>query len=93
MVPPMPVTLELKVVPNSSRDEVAGWVGATLKVKLRAPALEGRANEALCDFLAARLGLPRRAVTLLRGEKSRNKLVRVEGLSADEVRMRLSPAR
>lgn len=88
----MPVTLELKVVPNAPRDELTGWAGATLKVKLRAPALEGRANEALCGFLATRLSLPRRAVTLLRGEKSRHKLVRVDGLSADEVRERLSPS-
>ena len=48
-------TLELKAIPNAPRDEVAGWLGDALKVRVRAPALESRANEALCAFLAARL--------------------------------------
>lgn len=82
-------TLELKVVPNAPRDEVAGWLGAALKVKVRAPALEGRANEALCAFLADHLGLPRRAVTLLHGDKSRQKVVRIDGLDAAALRARL----
>ncbi len=86
---PASATLELKVIPNAPRDEVAGWLGGTLKVKLHAPALDGRANEALADFLAARLGLPRRAIALVRGDKSRHKLVRIDGLTLDEVRRRL----
>ncbi len=73
-------TLELKTIPNAPRDEVAGWLGDALKVKVRAPAVEGRANEALLDFLATTLGLPRRNLTLLRGEKSRHKAVRIAGL-------------
>ena len=82
-------TLELKVIPHAPRDEIAGWLGAALKVKVRAPALEGRANDALTDFLADRLGLPRRAVALVRGERSRHKVVRIDGLAADEARRRL----
>lgn len=82
-------TLELKTVPNAPRDEIAGWVGPAIKVKVRAPAVEGRANDALLDFLATRLGVPRRAVALLRGEKSRHKAVRVDGLSLAEVTSRL----
>ncbi len=81
--------IAVKAVPNASRDEIAGWLGDALKVKLRAPALEGRANEALCEFLATRLGLPRRHVILLRGEKSRQKVVELTGLSLAEVRARL----
>jgi len=57
--------------------------------KGRAPALDGRANDALCAYLADTLALPRRAVTLTHGEKSRQKLVRVTGLTADEARARL----
>jgi len=86
---PASCTLELKVIPNAPRDEVAGWVGPALKVKLHAPALEGRANDALTEFLAQRLTLPRRAVTLVRGEKSRHKVVRIDGLDGDGVRRRL----
>jgi uncharacterized protein (TIGR00251 family) len=82
-------TLALKVVPNAPRDEVAGWLGGALKVKLHSPALEGRANAALVEFLAERLALPRRAIALAQGAKSRQKLVRIEGLTLTEVRRRL----
>jgi len=84
------MTLEVKVTPNAPRDELAGWLGAALKVKLRAPALEGRANEALVTFLADRLGLPRRAVTLVHGGKSRQKVVQIDGLDAGAVRAKLA---
>lgn len=84
---PLPsCTLDLKVIPNAPRDEVAGWLGSALKVKVHAPALDGRANDALLAFLAAELGVPRRAVTLLRGEKSRQKTVRIEGLDPTALR-------
>ena len=83
-------TLELKVIPNAPRDEIAGWLGAALKVKLHAPALEGRANEALIDFLADRLALPRRAVVLIRGSTGRHKVVRIDGLTLDEAKCRLA---
>lgn len=84
-------TLELKVIPGAPRDEVSGWLGPVLKVKIHAPALDGRANDALLGFLARQLRVPRRAVTLLRGEKSRHKAVRIEGLDAPSVRQRLGP--
>ena len=84
-------TLELKTIPNAPRDQVAGWLGDALKVKVHAPALEGRANDALLEFLADRLGLHRRAVTLLRGDKSRHKVVRLAGLTLPEAKARLTP--
>jgi uncharacterized protein (TIGR00251 family) len=82
-------TLELKIIPNAPRNEIVGWLGAALKVKVHAPALEGRANDELLDFLGATLGVPRRSVTLLRGDKSRQKVVRIAGLDAAAVRARL----
>ena len=82
-------TLELKVIPKAPRDEVAGWLGGALKIKVHAPALDGRANAALAEFLAGQLGLPRRAVVLVRGDKSRQKVVRIDGLTLAEVRRRL----
>ena len=84
-------TLELKVIPSAPRDQSAGWLGDALKMKIRAPALDGRANDALLDFLAAGLGLSRRAVTLVRGGKSRLKVVRLEGLTLAQVKARLTP--
>lgn len=83
-------TLELKVIPNAPRDEIAGWLGDTLKVKIHAPALEGRANDALLDFIARQLGVPRRQVSLLRGDKSRHKVLRLDGLDAAAVRAKLT---
>ena len=82
-------TLDLKIIPHAPRNEVVGWLGSVLKVKVHAPALEGRANDELLGFLAAELGVPRRAVTLLRGDKSRQKVVRIEGLAPVELRTRL----
>ena len=78
--------LEVKAVPNAARDEVAGMFGSAVKIKLSAPPVEGRANEALVKFLAGRLGLPRRAVSLERGDTSRHKLVLIDGLDLATVR-------
>lgn len=84
-------TLELKIIPNAPRNEIVGWLGSALKVKVHAPALEGRANDELLDFLADKLGLHRRAITLLRGDKSRQKVVQIAGLDAAAVQTRLAP--
>jgi uncharacterized protein (TIGR00251 family) len=81
--------LALKATPNAPRNEVVGWLGDALKVKVHAPALEGRANAELCEFLADQLQLPRRAVTLARGDKSRQKVVHISGLDLPAVRTRL----
>jgi uncharacterized protein len=81
-------TLAIKAIPNAPRSEVVGWLGEALKVKVHAPPVEGRANEALCEFLAETLGLPRRAVTVLRGDTSRQKVVRIEGLTLTDLHQR-----
>jgi uncharacterized protein (TIGR00251 family) len=83
-------TLAIKAIPNAPRNEVTGWLGQALKVKVHAPPVEGRANAELCEFLAEALGLPRRAVTVLRGDTSRQKLVRIDGLALADVRARLA---
>jgi len=82
-------TLATKAIPNAPRREVVGWLGEALKVKVHAPPVEGRANEVLCEFLAGELGLPRRAVTVLRGGTSRQKLLRIDGLALTAVKARL----
>jgi uncharacterized protein (TIGR00251 family) len=89
---PPSCTLAVKAVPNAPRSALAGWLGDALKVRVQAPPVEGRANEALCEFLAGELGLPRRAVTVLRGDTSRLKLVRIEGLAEADARARLAAA-
>ncbi len=81
--------LSLRVVPGASRTEVAGRLGDALKVRVAAPPESGAANAALLAFLAGRLGLPRRAVTLVAGAASPRKAVAVEGLDAAEAEARL----
>jgi uncharacterized protein (TIGR00251 family) len=81
--------ISVKAIPNAPQDRIAGWAGEVLRVKVRSPALEGRANESLCRFLAGELGLPRGSVTLLLGEKSRQKVLQVRGMDEHGVRARL----
>lgn len=82
--------LTIKAVPNAAKSEVVGWLGDALKIKLKAPPVDGKANAELCRFLAKTLGLPKSAVTLATGETARQKRVRIEGLTLDEVRARVS---
>lgn len=71
--------LALRVQPGARRTEVVGEHGPTLKVRLAAPANDGKANAELVRFLAERLGVPRGSVEILRGHHGRDKAVRVTG--------------
>ena len=80
------MTFAVRVQPRASRDEIVGeWNGA-LKIRLTAPPVDDRANEALCRLLAARLNVPVAAVRIISGARSRNKRVEVQGVSAEQVR-------
>jgi uncharacterized protein (TIGR00251 family) len=82
--------LAVKVIPGASRNEVCEWMGERLKIKLCAPPVDGRANEALIEFLAKKLGQPKRTLTLVRGDTARQKLVQIDGLALAEVKGRLA---
>jgi hypothetical protein len=82
--------LDIKVTPNASRDQVVGWNGDILRIKVRSPALDGRANEAVCEFLSETLGLPRSGVALLRVATSRQKVIQISGLDGPAVRAKLA---
>jgi uncharacterized protein (TIGR00251 family) len=82
--------LVIKAIPNAPRNAVAGWNGDALKVKVHAPALDGRASAELLEFLADVLGLPKRAVTLVQGDKARRKLVQIDGLGLEAVKAKLA---
>jgi len=71
------ITLQVHAQPGAKRTEVVGVHGSALKIRLAAPAVEGRANDALIVFLAASFDVPRRNVTLIRGEAGRRKTVRI----------------
>ena len=79
------VVFFVRVQPRASRDEVAGEMGGALKVRLRAPAVEDRANEALVEFLSGLLKTPRSTVRILGGERSRTKRMEIRGVSRQQI--------
>ena len=84
-VHPKGCTLSLYIQPGASRSEISGLHGDRLKVKIKAPPVDGEANEALIEFIAETLKIPKRSVHLIQGETSRQKTVLVE-VDADNVR-------
>ena len=69
----------MRVIPRASRDEIAGARDGRVLVRVTAPPLDGRANAALCALLAKAAGVPKGAVSVVRGETSRDKRVRMDG--------------
>jgi len=82
--------LQVRVIPNASRDEVVGWYGDALKVKTAVAPEAGKANKAICALLEKHLGLSKRSVSVLRGQTSQLKWLRIEGLSEEDLRKRLN---
>ena len=82
---PSGATFQVKVHPRAKKNAITGEVGEALKLALTAPPVEGRANEACIAFLADVLNVPRSSVTIAAGENSRNKVIRVRGLTAARV--------
>ena len=78
--------LRFHIVPNRKIDKVAGEHGGAIKIKLRAQAVEGKANVALRCFLADQLNISQQAVILERGQKSRDKVIRIDGMTEEDVR-------
>jgi uncharacterized protein (TIGR00251 family) len=85
----MAAFLVVRLTPRASRDEIVGWQGDELRVRLRAPPVDGRANEALLRLLASRLDVSPSSIELVSGATARVKRLRVEGLTDAEVRRRL----
>jgi uncharacterized protein (TIGR00251 family) len=80
----------LRVQPRSRKNELAGERAGALLVRVTAPPVDGKANEAVRRLIAKRLGVPVRQVSIVRGESSRDKLIEVEGIGDDELRLALS---
>ena len=85
----MSVTVSIQATPNAPRSQIVGWLGERLKVKLKAPAVEGKANAELVRFLAEQFGVRANAVTLLRGETARTKVVRIDGVEESQFREKI----
>ncbi|MBI4247103.1 MAG: DUF167 domain-containing protein [Candidatus Rokubacteria bacterium] len=82
--------LRVRVQPRASRSEVIGWRGGVLSVRVTAPPVEGEANRAVAALLAQALGVRPSAVSVVRGERGRDKLVRVAGLTPEQVATRIA---
>jgi uncharacterized protein (TIGR00251 family) len=83
-------SFEVRVHPRARKNAVTGEIGNALKLSLTTPPVEGRANQACIEFFAKLLKVPRSSVTIASGLTSRNKVIRVTGLSAAELRERLA---
>lgn len=70
----MKTTLQVRVIPNSSRNEIVGWLVDALKIKVQAPPEDGKANRVVCELLQKALGLGAKEVELTRGQASQNKV-------------------
>lgn len=88
----MPARIHVRVTPRASRDELAGWREGVLRVRVAAPPVEGRANDAVARLLAKALGVPKSAVGIMSGAGAREKLVEVAGIEQDEALRRLEAA-
>lgn len=85
--------LSVRVTPRARRNEVVGWQGSALHVRVTAAPEAGEANRAVAAVLAEAFGVPRTHVVLVRGARGRDKLFQVDGRSLDELRARLDGAR
>jgi uncharacterized protein len=83
------VSFSVRVHPRAKKNAITGELGDALKVSFTTPPVEGRANEACIEFFAKLLKVPRSSVTIASGQTSRNKVIRVAGLTAQQVRDRL----
>lgn len=84
------VSFAVKVYPRARKNAITGVIGDALKLALTAPPVEGRANQAVIEFFAELFEIPRSSVTIASGETSRNKVVRVAGLTKAAVGARLA---
>jgi hypothetical protein len=79
------VVLDVRVIPRSSNAGVVGVRQDALLIRLTAPPAEGQANQQLLEVLAATLEVPKRSITIVAGSRSRNKRVRITGVTVQEV--------
>jgi uncharacterized protein len=79
------VVVAVRVQPRASRDEIVGEMNGALKIRLQAPAVEDRANEALVEFLARLLKTPKSAVRILSGQRNRSKRLEIGGVTRQQI--------
>jgi uncharacterized protein len=77
--------ISLKIVPSSSRDSIVGWLGESLKIKVKAPAEKGQANAAVINLIASRLGVDKRSISIFSGELSSSKILEIADLDDAQI--------
>ena len=82
--------LQLKVIPSSSKDSIAGWLDDTLKIKVKAPAEKGKANKSVIRLLESELSLPKGSITISSGLTSAVKIVAIDGVDGDIINRKLN---
>ena len=86
----MPAQLKIRVIPNAKKNEFAGHREGELVLRLSAPAIEGKANKAAVEFVSRYFGVPRSAVLLIGGERSRHKIFQIVGLESRDLERKLT---
>lgn len=81
--------LSIKVTPNAGRNEITGWRDGVLQVKIAEPPARGKANKELTDFLSRTLGVKKSAISIIKGQASRNKAIAIEGMTREEIIKRI----
>jgi uncharacterized protein (TIGR00251 family) len=81
--------LKVRVTPNARKNAVVSWTDDELRFKVKAPAIDGKANAALIEYLSELTGAPRSKIQVRSGEKARIKIIEIDGLTPDEVRARV----
>ena len=81
--------LKVRVTPNARKNAVVSWTDDELRLKVKAPAIDGKANAALIEYLSELTGAPRSKIQVRFGEKARTKIMEIDGLAPDEVRDRI----
>jgi len=84
------ISFRVRVHPRAKRNAIVGEIGDALKLALKAPPVDGRANEACIEFFAKLLKVPRASVTIASGHSSRNKTICVSGITAEQLRRQLA---
>ena len=86
----METRLAVRVTPGAKRNSITGFTGGVWRIKIAAPPVEGKANEALVNYLSEVLGVRKNSFYLMKGETNRNKLLSVKGITPEEIATKLS---
>jgi|HubBroStandDraft_2_1064218.scaffolds.fasta_scaffold1285255_1 uncharacterized protein (TIGR00251 family) len=85
----MLIRLKVRVIPNARKNEVAACTGDEIRLKVKAPAVDGKANAALIEYLSELANVPRSRIAIKAGEKARTKIIEIDGPSSDQVLARV----